>query len=325
MTWQTATSDSRPAGEIPPPATDGRGRLPAPIVFDQSDRPIGLLSDARVVSYHDYSELPLGIQAVEGSKSPFRGEIQVPRRLVRQQDPRIADQGPGDRRALHLAARQLPRAVPQPVAQPDHFQQPRRRLPELPAAADVSPDVFADHQRHQDVFQRRQLGQQVIELEDHPQVAVSQGVALQPGQMIDPLPVEVDFARVRDVERGQQMEQRALAGTALADNCQHLSLADRKAHPPQHRDHDGPFLVVLFQVHRRQLGGRIAAEMPSGFPPGLFAQQGRPGGGRAVAVRLARARPGPAALVQSPLAIRSAAEQRPGGRVGEGRIHRPAG
>ena len=39
-------------------------------------------------------------------------------------------------------------------------------------------------------------------------------------EVVDPLAVEMDFARVRRVERAQQVQQRALARAALADDRQ---------------------------------------------------------------------------------------------------------
>ena len=56
--------------------------------------------------------------------------VEVAGRLVGQQQVGLGDQGPGDGRPLHLAAGQLARAVLQPMAQADQFQQfarPARR------------------------------------------------------------------------------------------------------------------------------------------------------------------------------------------------------
>ena len=48
--------------------------------------------------------------------------------------------------------------------------------------------------------------------------------------------VEADLALVGGVEGAQQVQQRALAGAALADDGQEFAAADAQAHPLQHRD-----------------------------------------------------------------------------------------
>ncbi len=88
------------------------------------------------------------------------------------------DQCPCNRRALHLPARQLPRLVLQPVRQPDHLQQLRGDLPIRSSVTEELPHAPPDHHRHQHVLQRGQLGQEVVELEDHPQPVIAEPIAL---------------------------------------------------------------------------------------------------------------------------------------------------
>ena len=82
----------------------------------------------------------------------------------------------------------------------------------------VAEDAVADHDRGEDVFERRELRQQVIELKDHAEVLVAEHVAAARGEVVDAVAVEVDFAGVGRVERAEQVQQRALAAAALADD-----------------------------------------------------------------------------------------------------------
>src|SRR5262249_39124953 len=57
-----------------------------------------------------------------------------------------------------------------------------------------------------------------------------------------------DFSRVGQIERTQQMQQRALAAAALADDGDEFALADLKIDPFQHRDDELAFAVALFEA-----------------------------------------------------------------------------
>ncbi len=139
----------------------------------------------------------------------------------------------------------------------------------------------ADHQRREHVFQRRQLGQQVIELEDHAELLVAQRVAPAARQVVDALAVEMDFAGVRPVERGQQVQQRALARPALTDDRQELAVAHLEVDAAQDRNLDLPFAIALFQFDRSQLqrprgrAGRRQSESDPAACAGYAAQAGQ--------------------------------------------------
>ncbi len=119
--------------------------------------------------------------------------------------------------------------------------------------------AVADHQRDQDVFQRGQLRQEVIELEDHAELAVPQGIAAGGGQVVDPLALEVDFALVRGVQRAQQVQQGALARAALAHDRQEFALADAHAQAAEHGHGERPLAIALVQV-----GGRDVRAVAAG-------------------------------------------------------------
>jgi hypothetical protein len=66
------------------------------------------------------------------------GRVEVPGRLVREQDRGLADQGAGDRDPLPLAAGQLLPAVGCPVPEPDPDQRRPCPAPPLSTAVTVS-------------------------------------------------------------------------------------------------------------------------------------------------------------------------------------------
>ena len=72
-------------------------------------------------------------------------------------------------------------------------------------------------------------------------------------EVVDPPAGVVDFALVGRVERAQKVQQRALAGTALADDRQKLAATDAQAHAPQDRHFDRALAVALVQVDGEEL------------------------------------------------------------------------
>ena len=100
----------------------------------------------------------LGKSYEEGPESVVvlsRG-VEVAGRLVEHHQARVVDQGTGNRHTLALAAGQLSRFVLQAMTQADALQQ---RLGTLACFRDRG---LADQQRHADVFQGGELGQQVV-------------------------------------------------------------------------------------------------------------------------------------------------------------------
>jgi hypothetical protein len=74
---------------------------------------------------HHHRRLPVGGDRVAQQREDgrARGGIEVPRRLVGEQDRRLGDQRPRDRHALLLAARQLGRLVVAPLGKADAVEQ----------------------------------------------------------------------------------------------------------------------------------------------------------------------------------------------------------
>ena len=126
----------------------------------------------------------------ETVKSRRRSRVKVPRRLVRQQQPRLRRQCPRDRDALRLATGQLRRHVLGAIREAHRFEQrarTRARQLEVPARQE---------QRHHHVLLRGELGQQVMELEHEPQQPHPQPAAL---RLVEPrqlLPAQLERALV---------------------------------------------------------------------------------------------------------------------------------
>ena len=74
-------------------------------------------------------------------------------------------------------------------------------------------------------------------------------------QVVDAAAVETDFAGVGRVERAQQVQQRALARAALADDRQKLAAADFQIDSAQHGNFDPALAVAFLEADGRQLHG----------------------------------------------------------------------
>ena len=127
-----------------------------------------MLGDVFFVSDHDDGST-LRVETVQDVEDLLRRrEVEVARRLVDEQHLRIADQGPGDRHALHLAAGQLAGIVIGPVGQTDGLKR-GLSAPQAFGAPHASIDEWRGH-----VLERGRAGQQVVELEDEAEEAVAQ-------------------------------------------------------------------------------------------------------------------------------------------------------
>ena len=87
------------------------------------------------------------------------------------------------------------------------------------------------------------------------------------GQVVDAVALEQDLARIRRVESGQQVQQSALARTALAHDGRQLSGLDAQIHSLQDRDLHLPLAVALLQVSGGQDGGLPGSGRSGPVPP----------------------------------------------------------
>ena len=116
----------------------------------------------------------------------------------------------------------------EPMPQPDPLQQllaPRGgSVPLLASTTERLPDQVGHHH----VFQRRQLGKQVIELEDEAERRVPHRIAMPFGPVVDALAVDQHRPRIGGVEQAQDVEEGALAGPARPPRRR----PSRRARPP---------------------------------------------------------------------------------------------
>ena len=89
-------------------------------------------------------------------------------------------------------------------------------------------------QRHLDVLARGEHRQQVVELEDEADHLEPEPVRVR--ETIDPLPVDHDRARVRAVERADQVQQRALPAPGRARERGEVAGPEAQRHVPQRPD-----------------------------------------------------------------------------------------
>ena len=132
----------------------------------------------------------------------------------------IGDDGAGDADALLLAARQLARVVLGAFGEPDDLQRDARPLSPLRLRQ------LRQQQRQLDVLLGRQHRQQVVELEDEPDVLRAPLRQLAAAERADGHAADLDRAAGRRVEAADQIEQRGLAGSRRTHQREEIALRD---------------------------------------------------------------------------------------------------
>ena len=163
----------------------------------------------------------LAVQAVENLHHLVAHlAVEVPGRLIGEEDAGAANDRAGDRDALLLAARELGREVTG-----SRDERPTRSSA-ASAAAGARDAPSADKQRQLDVVDHREIAQQVELLKDEADLAVAQPGQRAVAMAVDPRAVELDLARARLVEQADEIEQRALAAARRAHHRNKLALGD---------------------------------------------------------------------------------------------------
>src|SRR5439155_9257001 len=124
-----------------------------------------------------------------------------------------------------LAPRQLAGPVSDALLETDPLEQLER------ARARGHHRPAPDQARQHDVLERGEVGEEMVELEDEPDLAVAEVGEPTLRASEDLLPVEEEPAAGRLVERAQQMEQRALSDPRLADDGHPLARLDVDVEP----------------------------------------------------------------------------------------------
>jgi hypothetical protein len=192
-----------------------------------------------VVGDHHHRPLPVRLLAQQFEDLRRVVLIEVAGWLIGEEQPRLVDQGAGDRHPLHLATAEVPRRGVELAAQPDLLEQRRRPLVRATA---VHP---GDRRRQLDVLAGAEAGEEVEELEDEAEIGGPEPGPLALAETADLAPVESQPPLARRVEGAEQVEQRALAAARGTDDRDQLARLDPHRDPVQHLDCPGAERIAL--------------------------------------------------------------------------------
>src|SRR2546423_10085193 len=198
---------------------------------------------------HHHGRLPVRLDRVAEQLEDLaaRRRVEVAGRLVGEPDRRARDERPGDRDTLLLAAGELARPVGAPIAEADL------------AGELLEPTLLrllaGDRQREHDVLLRRQHREQVEELEDEADVLTPELRQLRVVQLRDVRAVDVDVARGRAVEPGEQVHQGRLAGAGRPHHRRQLLARDVEIDATQRVD--GRVALAVTAAERASRGHRL--------------------------------------------------------------------
>ena len=154
-----------------------------------------------------------------------RGAVEVPRRLVGEDDARLLDERPGDRDALLLAAGEMRRQVGRAIGEADLLEQGERAGTRLV----VRDAGRSDRRLHVvDCGERRDQVELLEHEPERPQPEIGEGGVAERAEV---LAFEAHGPLARAVERAEQLEQRRLARAARADERDELARADVEVDP----------------------------------------------------------------------------------------------
>ncbi len=165
---------------------------------------------------------------------------------------RVVGERAHDRDALLLAARQSRRPVAEALGKPDPAQQ------HLGLAPGGGARHRGDHLRQHHVFERRKLGQQVMELIDETERAAAQRCALLVGQAAAVAPLDQHRPLCWLLQEPGDVQQRRFPGPGRPDQRDDLARPQRQVHPVQHRERNAALPEHLSYAaqfeHRRRAG-----------------------------------------------------------------------
>ena len=139
----------------------------------------------------------------------------------------LADQRPGQREALLLAAGERLREPAGHLAEAEPLDQ-------LAAAALGRGAAAVQARREQDVLLAGQLGDQVEELEDEADVRAAEAREAALALAVHANARDLDLAGVRAVEAAEQVQQRGLAGARAPEHRHELPGLDLDVDPVEH-------------------------------------------------------------------------------------------
>src|SRR5262245_3644123 len=201
--------DSMSVPQVLDPVEDRRRRRLVELIDDpavgEEQRPVRVRGRARVVGDHDDGLAHLVDRTAQEAEDLAAGaRVDVAGGLVGEHDPGPAGQGPGHGDPLLLAARQLGRAVLQPVAETDGVDD----LVD-PAAVWLDP---GQREREDDVLAGGQRRHQVERLEHEADLGPPEQRELLVGQPAQLHVADEHLALGERVETGDDVHERRLAG-----------------------------------------------------------------------------------------------------------------
>ncbi len=138
--------------------------------------------------------------------------VEVAGGLVGEDQLGVVHQRPGHGNALLLPSRQLRGLVPYPIRK---FQKIKKFLCSLKG---FLPALPGDKRGHRHILQRRELGQQMVELIDETDMPVAELRQLVVGQTVEIHAVNDHLSPIRLVQRADDVQQRRFAGPGRTDN-----------------------------------------------------------------------------------------------------------
>src|SRR5690606_39558002 len=225
------------------------------------DAASGVLGDLGIVGDHDHRVALLVEPAQQVQHLLAAAAVEGAGRLVGEDHLAAVHQGARDRDPLLLAARELARAVAEPVAEAELVEQtpcPGQALAVRHAGVDRG---------HLDVFRRARGGQQMILLEDE-----AEGVATQEGAPVgieagDVLAGEPVAAAARAIEAAEHVHQGRLARARRAHDRDELAALDAKRHAAQRMDREFAGAVGPPDVLELDQGRRLGRAGPDHARP----------------------------------------------------------
>ena len=180
----------------------------------------------------------------------FVFRVEASRGFVGQDYRGAVDEGPGHGHPLLFAARELGRFVSQPVAQTQKVEYPFG----LPLC--LRTVAAADEGGYHHILEGRKFGQQLVKLEDKPDVTVPEAGHLAVGQVVHPFAVVAYLAAVGLVEGTDNLQQRGLAGAARPYDSDNFALLDGGVDSLQHLER-AVALVYVFNLYHGSVSFRI--------------------------------------------------------------------
>ena len=214
--------------------------------FAESDGSVGLGGDGFVVSDHDDGEFLFVIESFEEIHDTGAGfGIEVSGGFIGEEDFGAGDESAGDGTALEFATGEFGGSMAEAVSESDFGKDRGGGFADFAAFFQVVEQGVPDHEWSHDVFEQRELGQQVIELEDEPEDMIAKLVTCGGGEVIDAVAIEQYFADVGSIEESHDVQERAFAGTALSDDGDEFSALRSESGTSEHGHFEGAFAVGL--------------------------------------------------------------------------------